>query len=160
MLGRERLREKDATLSSLGNEPAPNVPAIARGPGLQPLGDFVIRGVRAFFTPMRAFATRKAWLFASFVAALLAGKLSATFSANKMILQVLMVEPTIGQTVVMAATVIALGFFNLKALEITTRGRAESDQLLLRFLESPHVPSAAKQNLLAKLKDDHPSFRP
>ena len=101
---------------------------------------------------MRAFATRKALLFVSLTAALIAGKLTWTYSGGKMIGKLLLTDPTIGQTIVLSLTVVALGWMNLTAYKTAARAKEKSNSDLVKLLGSRNIPAKIKQQILDDLR--------
>ena len=135
------------------NLDAPKLPVRLETTGLDRAGNFAIRGIRTFFTPMRAFASTKAVLFAALAATLLAGKAAISYSTELVVANLALSEPTLGQTILLVFLVVALAFFNLRALRMTSRARAKADDALLRFMSSSEVSEDLKREVLSRLRD-------
>ena len=92
-------------------------------------------------------------LFGAFNATLFAGKVGATVTAGQWVIDATMSEPSIGQVLVCAGTVVTLVGANLYALVSQGRAKEHRRQAVLAIIKGPRTDPAVREKLLAQLED-------
>ncbi|HEX9932579.1 MAG TPA: hypothetical protein VGB08_07015 [Allosphingosinicella sp.] len=117
------------------------------------VGRLIVKAMKLYLTPVRAFARLKLMLFAALATILIAGKLSGEWSRGHLRFEGESAEMPLAQVLLLVGAVLTIAFLNLAVLRWHMRTRERHQQQLLDLLRSSSLSPAERLQVLELLKE-------
>ncbi|MFC7477145.1 hypothetical protein ACFQS7_22465 [Dankookia sp. GCM10030260] len=117
---------------------------------IDPLARFGSAYLKRMASPLRAFAAAKALMLASFAGMQVAGQLDFVGAAGQAVTRIVLTDPSLGQMMVCAGTVVLLAGANLVAFVRFQKGIEQRRDAYLRLAATPGLSPCLISKIIEK----------